>query len=88
MRRVGMKDLRTRLPTIWRDVQQNGTEYIITCRGRPVGRLTPMSAPSQSATPLDQGKQVWDELVRLGAELARSWPAGTSSGEVLAEMCE
>jgi prevent-host-death family protein len=81
---IGVTELKMRASEILRDVRWHKTRYVITDRGHPVGLLTPIEEPETSATATAQ--QNWDELTRLGQQIAAGWPAGMSSADILSEM--
>ncbi len=87
MREIGVRELKVHASEIVRNVRKRRTRYLITYRGRPVGMLTPLEGaepvPPASAT---NAGTVWDELTRLGQEIARGWPSGKTSADYLTEM--
>jgi prevent-host-death family protein len=87
MREIGVRELKTRASEIVRNVRRRRARYVITYRGRPVGVLGPLegseSTPPSSAL---EATAVWDELTRLGQDIARGWPANKTSGDILSEM--
>jgi len=44
MPRIGLRQLKTHISEVLRDVQENGERYTITNRGEPVAVLVPYSA--------------------------------------------
>ena len=87
MREIGVRELKTRASEIVRNVRRRRAYYVITYRGRPVGVLGPLEG-SESTTPSSaaEATAVWDELTRLGQDIARGWPANKTSGDILSEM--
>jgi prevent-host-death family protein len=85
MREIDVRELKVKTSEIMRNVRQRRVGYIITYRGRPVGRLSPLEdrVPSRAAS---NESAAWDELTRLGKEIGCGWPAGVSSADVLSEM--
>lgn len=82
MTEIGIRELKARASEILRQVRDEQASYTVTYRGRPVGVLLPISeAPGQQPA-----NDAWDNLVRLGKELAAGWPAGLSSGELISDM--
>jgi prevent-host-death family protein len=88
---IGVKELKARASQIVRNVRQRRSRYVVTYRGRPVAMLVPLDVPEPAAGarrgeagPADA--QEWGELIRLGRELAKTWPAGRSSADALSEM--
>ena len=87
MPEIGVRELKSRASEIVRNVRRRRTRYVITYRGRPVGLLSPLEGndlATQSSTA--ETSAAWDELTRLGQELAHGWPANKTSGEILSDM--
>ena len=83
MPQVGIREFKVRASEILREVRFRRARYTVTYRGQPVGVLLPVSdVPPE---PLDD-QMAWDSLERLGAEIAKGWPPGLSSGEVVSEI--
>ncbi len=88
MREIGVRELKIRASEIVRNVRRRRARYIITYRGRPVGLLGPIEG-AELGLPIsasESAPSAWDELTRLGRDIARGWPAGKTSAEVLSEM--
>jgi prevent-host-death family protein len=88
MREIGVRELKVKASEIMRNVRKRRTRYLITYRGHPVGVLSPIEG-GESITPIapaESGSSAWDELTRLGREIAQGWPAGKTSTDVLSEM--
>ena len=88
MREIGVRELKVKASEIIRNVRKRRARYIITYRGRPIGLLAPIEggesiAPISTAEP---ASSAWDELTRLGREIAQGWPAGKTSADLLSEM--
>ena len=83
MPEIGVRELKIRASEVVRDVREKQARYIITHRGRPVGLLLPFSEREVEG---EDGNQVLERLKRLGQEIARGWPPGIDSGDVLSEM--
>ena len=87
MPEIGVRELKSRASEIVRNVRRRRTRYVITYRGRPVGILSPLEGNdlvTRSSTA--ETSVAWDELTRLGQELAQGWPANKTSGEILSDM--
>jgi prevent-host-death family protein len=54
---VGVRELRQNLSVYLRQVQEDGTSYEVTDRGRPVARLTPMT---------DRPLSIYEQMVADG----------------------
>jgi len=88
MREIGVRELKVRASEIMRNVRKRRARYIITYRGRPVGLLGPIE-PAETSLPVsasEEAPSAWDELTRLGRDIARGWPAGKTSADILSEM--
>ena len=80
---IGVRELKTRASAIVQDVEKHRARYTITRRGRPVAVIIPIEkAPSR----VSNEETAWDELLRLGKEIARDWKSSQSSVELLSEM--
>jgi prevent-host-death family protein len=82
---IGVRELKVKTSEIVRNVRQRRVSYIITYRGRPVGRLSPLEDQERSRVALSESA-AWDVLTRLGKEIGRGWPAGTNGADVLSKM--
>lgn len=84
---VGVRELKTRASEIVRNVWKRRARYTITYRGRPVGILLPLDGTTAAGSePAASSSDAWSELERLGASMAKRWPKGKTSGEVLSKM--
>jgi prevent-host-death family protein len=80
---IGVRELKARASEIVRKVRDERVRYVITRRGQPVGLLIPLvDSPRESV----EADAVRDRLGKMGQEIARGWPAGLDSGQVLSEM--
>ena len=87
MREIGVRELKVKASEIVRNVRKRRTRYLITYRGRPVAMLAPLEDTETAPAPtVAQATVAWDELMRLGQEMARGWPAGKTSADYLTEM--
>jgi prevent-host-death family protein len=87
MRDIGVRELKAKASEIVRNVRKHRARYTITYRGRAVGVLLPLDRASttggeRSSLPSD----AWAELERLGASIAKHWPRGKTSGDILSKM--
>jgi len=84
---IGVRELKTRASEIVRNVRKRRARYVITYRGRPVGLLVPLEHPSAAQPDVAaSGASAWDELVRLGRDIAQGWRSPESSTEILSSM--
>ncbi len=84
MREIGVRELKVKASEIVRNVRKRRTRYLITYRGRPVGMLVPLESAESVST--GNATATWDELTRLGQEIAHGWPAGKTSADYLTKM--
>ncbi len=80
---IGVRELKTRTSEIVRNVRKRRARYVITYRGRPVGLLIPLEKPVAEPA---QSDEAWNDLVRLGEDIARAWRGPQSSVEALSSM--
>jgi prevent-host-death family protein len=88
VRTVGIRELKTRVSEIVREVRASGRPIDITVRGQVVARLGPL--PANDALDDDARRQAlrtWlDETETFAQEVARRWPSPTSSVELIREQ--
>ncbi len=84
----GVRELKIRASQILRAVRERRARYIITYRGKAVAVLAPLDAvpAEEQASSPEGGGAVWDELVRLGEQIAKGWRTRKSSTELLSKM--
>jgi prevent-host-death family protein len=80
---VGVRELKSRASEIVRDVRDRKARYTVTYRGHPVGVLLPIG---EAPNALDADEGVWDELMRLGAEIGAGWQSTQTSTEILSDL--
>jgi prevent-host-death family protein len=85
MAEIGVRELKTHASEIVREVKEHRKRYTITRRGRPVALLIPLEegGPLQTGA---EGRDAWEELLRLGEEISRGWQVPQSGVELLSEM--
>ena len=90
--RVGVRELKNQATEIVRNVRENGAEYVITYRGRPVAVLLPVDAKwleeetrraAEAATP---GEDVWAELEAIRQEIGGHWKSDKTAVELVSEQ--
>ena len=86
MPEVGIRELKANASKILDEVRERGARYVVTRRGRPVGILLPIAEAQGGAPGLVAGEEAWQALEELGAQIARDWPEGVSTGEILSEI--
>lgn len=84
---IGVRELKTRASEVIRNVWKRRASYTITYRGRAVGILVPLDKTTAAGTePNLASSDAWAELARLGSSMAKRWPKGKTSGEILSKM--
>ena len=85
---VGVRELKTRASEIVRKVRESGARYVITYRGRPIGVMLPLDAPTSAFAEetLPSGDTAWDDLTRLGEEIGRGWQSPMTSADLVSAM--
>lgn len=87
MRDIGVRELKARASEIVRNVWKRRARYTITYRGRAVGMLLPLDKTTPLGGALGPSSpEAWGELARLGSVIAKRWPKGRSSGDILSQM--
>ncbi len=87
MSEIGVRELKARASEIIRAVRDRRARYIVTYRGRRVGLLVPLeSVEAEVVLGSEQGRTVWEELVRLGEEIGRGWQSPQTSTDLLADL--
>lgn len=81
MRSVGSRELKSKLSEVLRAVREEREEYVVTHHGRPIARIVPETGTEARALTLDE---IWSEMDRLAAEVAREWPEGESAAQAVA----
>lgn len=85
MPEAGVRELKSRATRILREVRDKRARYVITYRGKPVALLAPLDAAAQ-ASPDARAEEVWEELLRLGDEIAGGWRSPQTTVELLSTM--
>jgi len=85
---IGVLELKTHASVIIRAVREEHARYVVTHRGKPVGLLLPLDDAADQPDSVDDLSRddAWEELTRLGQQIAQGWPAGLAGAELLSEM--
>lgn len=87
---LGVRELRERASEIIRGVREEGAEYVVTYRGRPVAVILPLDAARAEAEIVAGSKRAvlsgWEEYQRLAADIRRVWPADAPAEDVIDEI--
>jgi prevent-host-death family protein len=87
MAEISVRELKIHASKVMRAVREQRARYLITFRGRPVGVLLPLDERSRlEVRETLSNAAVWEELNKLGEEIARGWQSSLSSSELLSEM--
>lgn len=78
MKTIGMTELKAHLSAVLREVQEQGELINITCRGKVVARIVPVSTEGARATIAD--------LNSLRAEIGRLWTPGVSVPDMIDDI--
>lgn len=85
---MGVRELKTDVTRIIRQVRDAQASYVVTHRGEPVGLLTPLDAdpPALPASqPPDEGT-AWENFVAAGRRIGRGFAATVGGVEALSRM--
>ncbi len=92
MPRVGIRELKDRATEIMRSVRDEGAEYVVTYRGRPVAVLLPLeddwldAETRRAIAAASPGPDVQAELETLRREIGESWKSDKTAIELVAEQ--
>ena len=84
MAEIGLRELKTRASEIVRQVKEERRRYVVTVRGRPAALLVPLEDVERGTSA--EGREAWEEFLRLGEEIDRNWQVPQTSVELLSEM--
>ncbi len=85
---IGIRELKNQTSSIVRRVREEAAEYVITHHGQPVAILRPIQAEDKEELQKQKAREVWQNLLDLGKELAESNPSAPSLVATLEEMRE
>lgn len=87
MPEAGVRKLKTHASEIVRNVRERRARYVVTYRGKPVAALAPLEAvPPTAPAPGASVRGGWEELDRLGKQMAKKWRSPRTSVELLESM--
>lgn len=86
MRDIGVRELKAKTSEIVRNVWKRRARYTITYRGRAVGIILPLDKAAPGAEAGTSSPDAWAELEHIGSSLAKRWPKGKTSGDILSKM--
>jgi prevent-host-death family protein len=84
MGEIGLRELKMRASEIVRQVRDERRRYVVTVRGRPAALLVPLEDAERR--PSAEGREAWEEFLRLGEEISRNWQVPQTGAELISEM--
>ena len=79
---IGIRELKIHASEVVRAVKEKRARYIVTQRGVPAALIIPLDA----VVPQQAADEVWERLMKLGAEIGQGWQNEKSAVEILSEM--
>lgn len=79
MRSVGSRELKAKLSEVLRAVSENDEVFVVTHRGHPIARI--VREPDEGTA--RRFDDVWSDMDRIAAEIARDWPEGVSAARAV-----
>jgi prevent-host-death family protein len=79
---IGVRELKAKASEILRNVRERKVRYLVTYHGRSIAALIPL----EDVEAAEPDEAAWQELIRLGDQIGRSWKVEASSAELLEEM--
>lgn len=83
MKRIGIRELKTRASEVLRAVREERASYSITYRGEEVASLVPAG---DEPTPAETPERWLEALDALAAEIAEAWPDGVDVRDAIADV--
>lgn len=84
---VGVRELKERTSEVIRRVREEGAEYVVTYKSKPVAVILPLDTARAEETMVESAKTAatsgWEEYERLAQEIRDRWPKGLSTQEVI-----
>ncbi|MCB9138781.1 MAG: type II toxin-antitoxin system Phd/YefM family antitoxin [Caldilineaceae bacterium] len=88
MKKIGVRDLKSRLTAVIRAVREDAVEYTVTVHGQPVAVIRPYTVTEEADC---RSRQIADELSRLdqlAGQIGENWAASQAGVDILEEMRE
>ncbi len=88
MTEIGVRELKIHASEIIRKLRDHRARYLVTYRGKPVGMLLPLDE-AEPRSPLSDDRpsaSAWEELTRLGEQIAQNWEVPQTTTEILSQM--
>lgn len=83
MKTVGVRELKTHISEILRQVQEDGEVIEVTNHGEVVARVVPVRRPTATGS---DNSEVWTDLDRLAAEIGKYLPAHVDAVEAIRDV--
>lgn len=83
MRAIGVRELKTHISEILRQVQEEGEVIEVTNHGEVVARLVPVRRPMPSS---QDNAAIWTDLDRLAAEIGKRLPEKVDAVEAINDV--
>ncbi len=86
MHQIALHHLHDRTTEILREVREEKTEYVVTQEGRPIARLSPMTAEPLPVAPAASEQEGWTHYAEIAETVREAWPDGQRTQDVLDEV--
>ena len=84
---IGVRELKEQTSEVIRRVREEGTEYVVTYKGKPVAVILPLDTARAEEAMVQSAKTTiassWEEYERTVEKIRDSWPEGLSTQEVI-----
>ncbi|NJN82313.1 MAG: type II toxin-antitoxin system Phd/YefM family antitoxin [Caldilineaceae bacterium] len=88
MKEVGIRELKSHLTSIVRNVREEQVEYVVTSHGAPVAVLRPYSEIDVYKARQDEIRAELAAMDELSRAIGEAWSSPKSGVEILEEMRE
>lgn len=83
MKSVGVRELKTNISELLREVNEEGETIEVTKHGQVIARLIPAHATS---APDRDANGAWTDLKALAKEISAIWPQGVSAQDAINDV--
>ena len=84
---IGVRELRQQTSEVIRRVREEGVEYVVTYKGRPVAVILPLDTEQAEAEMVRASKGAvlgsWEQYERLAEEIRQAWPVDLSTQDLI-----
>jgi prevent-host-death family protein len=84
MPNIGVRELKSHVTDVLRNVRETRARYVVTHRGEPVAVIVPYTP--KEAGEVHSREEAWAWLFAAGEQLGRNWTSPLTSAEILDEM--